>query len=301
MQAKKTLDLRCLEYFVASAQAGSFSKAAAALHLSQPTLSQQIAILENETGQRLFDRNGRGITPTEAGVAMLAHARAILALTDSALADMRERQLNPSGRITLGLPPRVAHSLTASLVQGFRTQFPDAAISVSEGLSIRLREWLLSGRLDAAVLFDPPTSPLLHMETLSREPLVLMATEPLPARIRLADVAKLQLVLPSRPNALRQLLEKECQPKGLSLNVVAEVDSIQTVLSLVACGTAATVLPASAIREWTAATAPFVAQIYSPIIRNRMVLAVPKARPATRLSRFVMQLTRELTQQFYGK
>src|SRR5665811_854107 len=67
-------------------------------------------------------------------------------------------------------------------------------------------------------------APLLHMETLVREPLVVMAATPLPARMRLADVADLQLVLPSRPNALRQLLEKESQPKGLTLKVVAEVD-----------------------------------------------------------------------------
>jgi LysR family nitrogen assimilation transcriptional regulator len=293
--------LRRLEYFVAVAEASSFSKGAAALHMSQPALSQQVALLERETGQRLFTRNGRGVEPTDAGLALLVHARGIFELADKARVDMRERQLTPSGRITIGLPPRVAHAMTADLVQRFRGAFPDAAISVAEGLSIRLREWLVAGRLDIAVLFDPPASPLLHMETLVREPLVVMAATPLPARMRLADVADLQLVLPSRPNALRQLLEKECQPKGLALKVVAEVDSIQTVLSLVARGVAATVLPASSLREWTHDTPPFIAAIHAPVIRNRLILAVPKARPATRLSRFVVQLTRELAERHYGQ
>jgi LysR family nitrogen assimilation transcriptional regulator len=293
--------LRRLEYFVAVAEAGSFSKGAAALHLSQPALSQQVALLEQETGQRLFTRNGRGVETTEAGLALLAHARGIFELAEKASMDMRERQLTPSGRITIGLPPRVAHAMTADLVQRFRAEFPDAAISVAEGLSIRLREWLVAGRLDVAVLFDPPASPLLHMETLVREPLVLMAATALPARMRLAEVAALPLVLPSRPNALRQLLEKEAQPKGLALKVVAEVDSIQTVLSLVARGVAATVLPASSLREWKHGAPPFIAAIHAPVIRNRLVLAVPKARPATRLSRFVVDLTRELAERHYGQ
>ncbi|MBA4328937.1 MAG: LysR family transcriptional regulator [Polaromonas sp.] len=295
------MDLRRLEYFVAVAEAGSFSMGAAALHMSQPALSQQVALLEQETGQRLFVRTGRGVEATEAGLALLVHARGIFALADQARADMRERQLTPSGRITIGLPPRVAHAMTADLVQRFRAEFPDAAISVAEGLSMRLREWLIAGRLDIAVLFDPPASPLLQMETLVREPLVVMASTPLRPRMRLAEVAGLPLVLPSRPNALRQLLEKETQPKGLALKVVAEVESIQTVLSLVARGVAATVLPASSLREWTDDTPPFIAAIHAPVIRNRLVLAVPKARPATRLSRWVLQLTRELAERHYGQ
>ncbi|HAL36663.1 MAG TPA: LysR family transcriptional regulator, partial [Polaromonas sp.] len=71
------MDLRRLEYFVAVAEAGSFSKGAAALHMSQPALSQQVALLEQETGQRLFTRNGRGVEPTDAGLALLVHARGI--------------------------------------------------------------------------------------------------------------------------------------------------------------------------------------------------------------------------------
>ncbi|MFC6280484.1 MULTISPECIES: LysR substrate-binding domain-containing protein [Polaromonas] len=294
------MDLRRLEYFVAVAEAGSFSKAAAVLVMSQPALSQQVAALEQETGQRLLNRTGRGAEPTEAGLALLAHARAIFELAERARADMRERQLIPSGRITIGLPPRVAHAMTADLVERFRAEFPDAAISVEEGLSIRLREWLVAGRLDVAVLFDPPASPLLSIETVARESLVLMASTPLPSRIRLAEVAALPLVLPSKPNSLRQLLESEARPRGYLLKVVAEVDSIKTVLSLVARGVAATVLPASAIREWTHSTPPFMAAIHAPVIRNRLCIAVPKARPATRLSRSLVQLTRELCVQYYG-
>ncbi len=290
------MDLTRLQYFVAVAEAGSFSRAAAALHLSQPALSRQVLLLEQEAGQRLLERTGRGAQPTES---LLAHARGILELAERARLDMRERQANPRGRVTVGLPPRVAHVLTADLVERFHAQFPDAAITVVEDLSIRLREWLVAGRIDLAIVFDPAPAAQLHTETLVREPLVLISVRPLPARLRLAEVAQHALVMPSGPNALRQLLEQHTRPRGLPLKLVAEVDSVQTVLSLVARGVADTVLPASATKAWAYPQPLHSAAIHAPAIRNKLALVVPTARPATRLSRFAGQLLRELVAQHF--
>ena len=294
------MDLARLHYFVAVVEAGSFSRGAAALHMSQPALSRQVLLLEQEVGQPLMVRTGRGIEPTEAGLALLGHARGIFELADRARADMHERQSSPHGRVTIGLPPRVAHVLAADLVERFRAAYPDAVISVVEGLSIRLREWLVAGKLDMAILFDPPGSPQIQEETLAREPMVLIGPVPLPRRVRLADVAALPLVMPSGPNALRQLLERETRPRGLPLSIVAEVDSVQTVLSLVARGVSHTVLPESALKLWIYAQPLNVAAIYSPTLRNRVVLAVPKARPATRPSRLAAQLLKTLALEHYG-
>lgn len=294
------MDLARLRYFVAVVEAGSFSRGAAALHMSQPALSRQVLLLEQEVGQPLLVRTGRGAEPTEAGLALLGHARGIFELTERARADMRDRHASPHGRVVIGLPPRVAHVLTADLVERFRASYPDAVICVVEGLSIRLREWLVAGTLDIAILFDPPASPQIQEETLAREPLVLVGPKPLPRRIRLADVAALPLVMPSGPNALRQLLEKETRPRGLPLQIVAEVDSVQTVLSLVARGVSHTVLPQSALRLWSYAQPLHVAAIHAPVIRNRIVLAVPKARPATRPSRLAVELLRALALEHYG-
>lgn len=294
------MDLMRLQYFVAVAEAGSFSRAAAALHLSQPALSRQVLLLEEEVGQRLLERTGRGALPTESGLALLVHARAIFELAEHARADMRERQLSPRGRLTVGLPPRVAHVLTADLVERFHAKFPEAAITVVEGLSLRLREWLLAGRVDVAIVFDPPHSPQLQQETLVREPLVLISVQPLPRRMRLADVAQRALVMPSGPHALRQLLEQHTRPRGLTLQLVAEVDSVQTVLSLVARGVADTVVPLSAVKSWAYPQPLNVAVIHAPAIRNQLVLMVPMARPATRLSRFANTVLRELVAEHFG-
>ena len=293
------MDLTRLQYFVAVAEAGSFSRAAAALHLTQPSLSRQVQLLEDELGQRLLERTGRGAVPTEAGSALLAHARSIFELAERARVDMQERQRNPRGRITVGLPPRVAHVITADLVERFHAAYPEAAITVVEGLSIRLREWLVAGRVDVAIVFDPPATPQMQVETLVREPLVLISTQPLPARLKLADVALRRLVMPSGPHALRQLLEEHTRPRGLPLQLVAEVDSVQTVLSLVARGVADTVLPVSAVRGWVYQQPLQVAAIHAPTMRNRLALAVPAARPATTLSRHAAQLLRTLVAEHF--
>jgi LysR family nitrogen assimilation transcriptional regulator len=294
------MDLARLQYFVAVAESGSFSRAAAALHLTQPSISRQVQLLEAELGQRLLERHGRGVLPTEAGTALLAHARAIFELAERAQSDMSERQRNPRGRLTIGLPPRVAQVITADLVEQFHGHYPEAAITVIEGLSLRLREWLIAGRTDLAIVFDPAPSPQMQQETLLREPLVLVSKRPLPVRVRLADVVDHRLVMPSAPNALRRLLDEHAAPRGLTLHLVAEVDSVQTVLMLVARGVADSVVPASAARQASKEGQLHVATIHAPAIRNKMVLAVPTARPTTRLSKFGTELLRELVLRHFG-
>jgi LysR family nitrogen assimilation transcriptional regulator len=294
------MDLTRLRYFAAVAGAGSFSRAAAALHLTQPSLSRQVQLLEAELGQRLLERHGRGVVTTEAGAALLAHARAIFELAERARSDMADRQQNPRGRLTVGLPPRVAHVITADLVERFHARYPDAGITVMEDLSLRLREWLVAGRADVAVLFDPPSSPQVQLEPLVREPLVLVSRRPLPPRLRLAEVAQRTLVMPSAPHALRRILEEHAAPRGHALQVLAEVDSVQTVINLVARGVADSVVPAGVPRQAGKAGDLHVAAIHAPVIRNRLVLALPAARPATRLIQGGAQVLRELVLQHFG-
>ncbi len=281
------MDLRHLAHFVRVVEAGGLTRAATALDLTQSALSRQIALLEAETGQRLLVRTGRGVTPTDAGVALLGHARAMLEIADRARDELRDLAASPRGRVTIGLPPRVAHVLAAPLVNGFRERFPHAVITVAEALSLHLREWLVAGRLDLALLFDPPPVPQLEYRTLVREPLLVVAASGvrLPARVSLARLATLPLVLPSGPNALRSLVEAQARAQGLVLQVVAEVDSAHTVLALVRSGAGSTVLPPSGLDGYGGARRLRTAPLGPPAVRNRLVLAVPRSRPQTRLMR----------------
>jgi LysR family nitrogen assimilation transcriptional regulator len=290
------MDLRQLEYFVNVADAGSFSRAAVVLNLAQPSLSRQIALLETELGQRLLVRTGRGTVTTEAGDALLVHARAMLESARRARDELREMHASPAGRVVVGLPPRVALGLSAPLVQRFREQFPRAVITVLEGLSVSLRESLIAGRLDLALLFDPAASPQLEYQPLMRERLLLVAPpgSRLPARVGLAALAGYPMVLPSAPNAIRSLVDAVLRPRRVELQVLAEVGAVRTVLELVAQGVGCTILPQSAIPPATAPGALARAPIGPPSIWNALVLATPVARPATRLTRGTAQLLREL-------
>lgn len=280
------MDLKQLEYLVAVADAGSFSRAAAALNLAQPTLSRQVAVLEAELGERLLVRTGRGASPTEAGHILLVHARAMLGTAQRAREELRDLHESPGGRITVGLPPRVALALGAVLVRRFRERFPRAVISVTEGLSLQLREWLMAGRLDLALLFDPPASPQLAFKTVMREALLLVAPPGvrLPARVALAALPHYPVVLPSAPNAIRSLLDAVLRPRNVVLDVVAEVGAVHTALALVTQGVAHSILPESAVAHDEGRRLPRAA-IGPPAVRNSLVLATPLARPATRLTR----------------
>ena len=293
------MDFVRLQYFAAVAQAQSYSKAAAALNLAQPTLSRQVQLLEAEVGQALLERHGRGVRLTESGRAMLAHARAILAAVDGARADMAERLSSPRGKIRVGLPPLVASLITPDLVQQFLQACPEASIIVEESLSIRLREWLAADRLDVAVLFDPSHTAQLLIEPLAREPLVLISTRALPEKVKVAQLVDYPLVLPSRPQALRVIFDEAVEDQHLPLRIVAEVDSIKMVLSLVARGVGCSVVPASAIKTWPAAQPVHAAQLVNPVIRNRIVLATPAARPSNRLVKAVNGIIKVLVKRHF--
>ncbi len=290
------MELRQLESLIAIVDGGSFGRAAIALNLAQPSLSRQIALLERELGQRLLVRTGRGVVLSPAGEVFIVHARQMLDEARRARDAMQDLGANPGGHITIGLPPRVALGLSVPLIRRFRERFPQAAITVAEGLSLSLRESLVAGRLDLALLFDPLPSPQLAYEPLMRERLLLVAPprSRLPARVSLSALSGYEMVLPSPPNAIRQLLDSVLGPRGITLNVLAEVGAVQTVLALIREGVGCTVLPESALAIDASATPLPHAPIGPPVIWNKLVLATPLARPGTRLARETAQLLKSL-------
>ncbi|HEY0295857.1 MAG TPA: LysR substrate-binding domain-containing protein [Bordetella sp.] len=292
------MDIKQIEYFVRVAERRSFSRAAELLDVAQPTLSRQVGLLEQELGQHLLYRNGRGVEPTEAGLRFLEYARALLALAARAKEDLQGLRDTPTGKVAIGLPPRIARPVTPPLVQAFRRACPDASITVAEGLSTQVREWLLAGRIDLALLYDPPASPQLAYESLFREDLVLAAAPggrlPLPAVVQVAQLGRYPLILPSLPNAIRALVESACRRQGVRLTVAAEVDAVQTIVELASQGDAYAILPRSAAQGPAAAHPLVLCRIEAPVIRNDLVLAVPRHRPAPRLASATAQLLREL-------
>lgn len=289
------MEFRQLESFLAVVDTGGMSHAAVRLQMAQPSVSRQIALLEKALGQRLLERHGRGVQPTAAGHVLARHARGVMDLVQRARDELQDMGHRVVGRCVIGMPPRLAMVHAPNLVLAFRQRFPDAVITVLEGLSVSLRESLIDGRMDLGLLFDPAPTPLLHCEPLLRERLCLVAPQGhrLPHTISLMNLSQYSLILPSEPNSIRSLLKSHLGARGITLEVQAEVGAVQTALALVKTGLACTIVPLSSLLLREHASLPH-APIGPPAIWNRLVLAAPMARPNTRLIRGAMALLREL-------
>ncbi|MDP3203221.1 MAG: LysR substrate-binding domain-containing protein, partial [Hydrogenophaga sp.] len=247
------MDLKQLEYFVRVAELGSFTRASMALNVAQPALSRQVRLLEVELRQNLLVRNGRGATPTEAGKLLLAHGRGILHQVERAREELGRVRGALAGRVAIGLPPSLARVLTVPLTRAFRAQLPEASLSISEALSVTMLEWLTTGRLDIAVLYNAQPVPEIEIHPLRDEELLLIEPRPPglsedpPTAIGLREVAELPLVIPSRPNAIRMQVETEMANIGCRPNVALEIDGVSAILDLVADGAGAALLSRNAV------------------------------------------------------
>jgi LysR family nitrogen assimilation transcriptional regulator len=290
------MDLKQLAYFVEVVERGSFSKAAVSLNLAQPSLSRQIALLETELGHRLLERTGRGVNITEAGSALLSHAKVMLNAAEEAKFQIKEMRNDPTGKVAVGLPLRVSMGLCVPLIKRFRAQWPNALITVVEGLSLSLREGLINGRIDIALLFDPAPTPLLKYETLMRERLMLVAPASvhLPKQVSLQMLKDFPMVLPSSPNPIRNLIDAFLLPKKIDLNVVAEVGAVHSALALVETSMACSILPESALNLHPNNPKVSFTPIGPPAMWNQLILAIPAARPMNRLTTETSKLLREL-------
>ena len=232
------MDLRQLTAFVQVAELGSFTRAAAVLRVAQPALSRQVRALEVELRQSLFERNGRGVTLTPAGTRLLAHGRGILQQVQRAVQDLEELRGAATGVLSIGLPPSLSRTLTAPLVEGFRERFPRAGVSVVEGLTHYMLEWLVQGRIDAALVYNATPSTAVALQPVLEEPLQLISARGggRPARavpVSLAELAGCELVIPSRPHALRMRVETALAEAGLVPRVALEIESVGAMLALV--------------------------------------------------------------------
>ncbi len=236
------MDLKQLDTFVRVAELGSFTRAASVLRVAQPALSRQVRALEIELRQPLFDRNGRGVTLTPAGTRLLAHGRGILQQVERARQDLEEQRGAASGLVSIGLPPSISRTLTAPLVEAFRERFPRARLSMVEGLSTYALEWLAQGRVDCAVVYNAVPDAAIDLQPVLQERLHLVSSRSqsgqgagklLGKPATLANVAACDLVIPSRPHAIRMQLETAMAEAGLKPSVALEVDSVPAMLDLV--------------------------------------------------------------------
>ena len=295
------MNLKQLEYFVHVAELGSFTRAADHLRIAQPALSRQVRQLEIELRQNLLTRNGRGVTLTDAGRRLLEHGRGILHQVARAREDLEEMRGAPVGHVTLGVPPTVGRLITATLVDEFRKRFPKATLGIVEGLSVNVTEWLVSGRIDVGLVYNPTPAPSIDTKPLVSEPLYLIGpagSRRTPRRsgspVSLKEVATHGLIVPSRPHAVRMFVERALADIGERIQVALEIDGIPSILDLVAGGHGFAVLSFNAIRNDPLRERLLARPIIKPRLITTLSIATSAQRPMTPLGRQVVEMLRDV-------
>ncbi len=247
------MDMRQLKYFVQIVESGSLSKASRQLFIAQPALSQQMTRLEDEVGKPLLVRSSRGVKPTENGEALYHHARFILRQIDQAVSVARRQHANVSGHVNLGMAPTTVCALGLPLIKHLNAKYPGIVLNVVEALSGHLEHMTRLGELDLAILFSTTAALELTVESLLEEELFVILPHdsqmiaPHRKDITLHELAKLPLVLPSPGHGLRRRITLEFDRVSLTVDAVAEIDSLPLLMHCVADGIGATIKPMAAV------------------------------------------------------
>jgi LysR family hydrogen peroxide-inducible transcriptional activator len=172
------MEIHQLRYFVAVAEEGSFSRAAAREHVAQPSLSQQIQKLEAEMDHRLFDRLSRSVVVTEAGKCLLEYARKILAQIAESRRCLDDLKHDVAGRLTIGAILKMAPYVLPKLIGKFQARYPKVELEILEDTTESLASRLEEGTLDIAIMSTCQQSSTLEAHPLGKEPLfVLLANQ----------------------------------------------------------------------------------------------------------------------------
>ena len=288
------MDLRQIQYFLALFEDGSMTQAAKRLDVVQPTLSMQIAKLEEELGQPLFERKRRGMAPTAHGRLMYRLFLPIVRDIDNAREQLAQRSEVVTGHVSLGLISSVAESVLPEALSRFNEAYPHVEVTVSVGYSAMLIDWVTSGQLDVAIINEPRAKLSLATESLAEEDMLLVTSAEhgprLPANVRLARLPELDLVLPTRRHGLRGVLEASARQEGIVLAPKFEIDVLSTIVRLVERTRFATILPRivvqRAVNEGTLSVCP----ILSPRIVRHVVRISHKRRPLSAATHALIDL-----------
>jgi LysR family nitrogen assimilation transcriptional regulator len=298
------LDLKQLEYFRHVAELGSFTNAAAFLSVGQPTLSRQIADLEMEFGQELFDRNGRGVVLTQAGCQLLEHTRGILMQVGRARQELETTRSGDAGHITLGLPSSLGNIVTVPLVKAFGRILPKSRLAFSEGLSAYVLERLSVGRIDCALAYNATASEDFDVTPLLDDQLFLIAsasrTKKSPASISLSELADYPLVIPGRPHANRMTVEHALSNIGKKIQIAHEVECIPAIVDLVRQGHGFGVLSLNAINSSPWAAQVLIKPILNPTLLFPLSLVTSTRRPKSAFMRKALSLIGSVVREEIG-
>jgi LysR family nitrogen assimilation transcriptional regulator len=266
------MNLRTLANFIAIADAGSLTAAAAAIPIAQPALTRQLRELEAELGTPLFQRLPRGVRLTGAGVAFYETAQRVLA----DMARLRQRLAQERGgarsRIVLGASPTLARVLLPGLFERWVDAQDSIELRSREAFTPQLLDWLERGLVDMAIVTNPERSRGLSLQPLLGEPFALVSHARMDvARIvSIEELASIPLLMTSLH---RSIVDRQLMPLGHQLSLKAEIDSVDSIRELVLRGRHATIMPVSVFKNADRETGIRMSEISGVQLNRMLVLA----------------------------
>jgi DNA-binding transcriptional LysR family regulator len=250
------MDLRRLEVFVKVAELASFSRAAEALFLTQPTVSEHVRSLEEDLGVQLLDRLGRGAVPTPAGEILLGYARRVMVLMREARQAIDQFQGRVSGELIVGGSTIPGEYVLPALIGQFKAKYPDISISLRVGSSRQVSEWVEEGRVEIGVVGARPASRALLARELMADEMVIVVPADHPwngrAGVTLADVRTQPLILRERGSGSRDALERALAAAGTDIGafrIAGEMGSTQAVKQAVRAGVGIALISKRAVED----------------------------------------------------
>lgn len=241
------MEINQLRYFLTVIELGSFSKAAACCHISQPALSIQIQKLESEVGKQLLERTRRKIMPTESGRILLGRAKRALAQLELAKREIQTNEKTNAGSVTVGVLPTIAPFFLPTVLQTFREHCPKIRLSLCEEKTARLLEMIEENQLDFAIACPPIRENGLEIEKLFTEELLLA----LPQQHKLAQKEKIHLkdleseyfILLQEGHCVADQILDFCNRHGFHPQIVLRGGQISTIQSLIKTGMGVSLIP----------------------------------------------------------
>jgi len=270
---------RSLQYLIAIAEFGSYTKAAEALYVSQPTLSQQIKQLEESLQSQLLDRSGRTVRLTDAGEIYLQHARRAWSELDAGTRAIDDVLNLSRGSLRLGWTPITDH-LTCCLLENFNSRYPGITLSTLEMPADDIEVAVTEDLIDVGIAFSKPVSNegrangietrMLFEETLS---LAIGNAHPRAGqkeRMSAKEFEKESLVLLNSNFALRRIVDQYCRDNNISPRVAIQTDSLSVIIELIQAGPLATILPKSIIRTQCG----LYSIVLAPVLPNKAITLI---------------------------
>jgi LysR family transcriptional regulator, hydrogen peroxide-inducible genes activator len=302
------MEFHQLRYFVAVADEGSFSRAAAKVRVAQPSLSQQIRKLEAEVGQPLFDRLPRSVVLTEAGRCLIDYARQILASIGDARRCVDELKDEVAGNLAVGAIPTIAPYVLPDLVVTFQKHYPEVTLEIVEDVTDGITRRIEAGELDVALASTCQQSPTLRRESVGNEPLLTLVPEghPLAKKdlVEFDDLKSQRFLLLHEMHCLSQQVNHLLESRRLRPEIALAGSQLSTIANMVAASIGISIVPQMMVEHHATPGcislpfAPPVPQrelnlLYNPLRFQSKAAAAFRREAATTLSGQESSITRE--------